>query len=145
MSLPIRAPARTRSGAGRTLAPLLALLAVALLLTACGSDDSYSLEELGEPIEVEAGKTFEIVLDSNATTGYAWQLAGPPAGGTVSLAGDDYEADEDAAARDGDGGEQTLRFEALEPGEATIQLEYVFMGGESRDPAKEIEAEVVVR
>lgn len=143
--LTIRAPARGSSGAGRIPVPLLALLGAALLATGCGSDDSYSLEELGEPIEVEPGEVFEVVLDSNATTGYEWQLAEPPSGDVVSFDGDDYAADEDATEREGEGGKQTLRFEALAPGEATIPLEYVFTGGEDRDPAKEIEVEVVVR
>jgi inhibitor of cysteine peptidase len=122
-----------------------------LLAGGCGlgdqQDDPTRVTELSEPIEVEAGGAFEIVLESNPTTGYEWILARRPPAEVVSFEGSSYEPEPGAEEREGAGGEQALRFSAGEPGRARIELEYVFTGGgdEDRPPASRVAAEVSVR
>jgi predicted secreted protein len=127
------------------LRPLSAssLCALAIAVGGCGSDDPDTYEP-GEPISAEVGESFEIVLDSNATTGYEWQLAGRPPGDVVSFDGSAYELDPGSEDREGGGGAQTLTFTAVGEGETTIDLEYVFTGGEQREPATTASSEVIV-
>jgi predicted secreted protein len=125
----------------RGLAHAAAGLAL-ILVAGCGDGvDDY---EAGEPIEAEVGESFEIKLDSNATTGYEWQLAGRPDPDVVSFEESTYELDEGSEDTDGGGGEQTLRFDAVGEGETTIRFEYVFTGGEERDPASLTASDVTV-
>lgn len=118
----------------------------AILLIGCGSADTRAFHSLEEPIEVEAGESFEIALDANSSTGYEWRLAEKPARGIVRYEGSDYVADPGSEDYAGGGGEQILRFRAVSEGETTISLEYVFTGGEQgREAAERMSGSVIVR
>jgi len=118
----------------------LASLAVAsaLLLAACGGDEEGGVETFEDPsaIEVDAGQEFAIVLDSNPTTGYAWEMAKDPDPKLAEFVGSEYEADPGSEDREGGGGKETLTFRAGEPGEGTLHLEYVFSGGDEQSATK---------
>jgi inhibitor of cysteine peptidase len=122
------------------------LTLVALLVPAgCGDDsgeesstttstaaDSQTFTDPKGPIEVVAESEFEIVLDSNPSTGYSWKLAKPLKGGIVEYVDSKYEPDTGSEDQVGSGGTEALRFRALESGEATIELEYVGPGSDAK-------------
>ena len=112
-----------------------ALLAAALLLAGCGGSSTERFEDPSS-IEVDAGTEFEVVLDSNPTTGYEWRLAEEPDAAVVEYVGSEYAQDPDSEGLDGAGGQETLTFKAGDAGSTTIELEYVFAGGERRTATK---------
>jgi inhibitor of cysteine peptidase len=95
-------------------------------------------------IEVDAGSEFEVVLDSNPTTGYEWRLAGEPDESVFEYLGSEYEQDPGTEDLDGAGGKETLSFRATGAGKATIELEYVFSGGD-REKATERDIALTVK
>ncbi len=83
-------------------------------------DASYS----GKQIEVAAGKTFTITLDSNITTGFSWQLVGNTDEAVVELVNSEYQPSQATQGLMGAGGQEVWTFKALKSGESIISLEY---------------------
>lgn len=84
-------------------------------------------EDPAETIEVEEGYRFSVVLESDPTAGYQWELAEPPDRNTLSLASVTFEAKGGSAEGKGTGGapgEEVWTFEALHPGEAELIFAY---------------------
>ena len=77
-----------------------------------------ALTDPAQPIEVQAGETFHIVVDSNPSTGYHWELVGELSG--VELVSRDYTADEPVAP--GSGGVDVWTFNAVSAGSVQITL-----------------------
>jgi inhibitor of cysteine peptidase len=77
----------------------------------------------GSTIEVTAGQTFALLLDSNVTTGYQWQLAQTPDAKIVTLVGSEYIAPETSIP--GRGGQEKWTFRAQASGSATLNFKYV--------------------
>jgi inhibitor of cysteine peptidase len=112
-------------------APLLRcalILGVAtLLLVGCSinrdndEDRVLTNEEDGQMVEVNQGDRIRIELESNPTTGYEWAVDSTDE--TILVyEGSAYEAGD--GNRVGQGGIQTLTFQAAEPGQAEIHLKY---------------------
>jgi len=99
------------------------LLAIALVVG--GGLGAYSMtaaegvEEQANTLEVAVNETFEITLDSNPTTGYAWQALYEE--GSLELVDRTFAPYSDLI---GAGGTETLIFRALEEGETTVTLDY---------------------
>jgi predicted secreted protein len=74
------------------------------------------------PITASAGEQFVVALDSNATTGYTWQLDDPGDTSVVQLVGSEYVAP--GAQAPGAGGKELWTFEAAAPGTTTLVLSY---------------------
>lgn len=100
-----------------------------LLLIGCASQSSTPNSAAGTrpaitdpltPIEVQAGDTFNIVIDANPSTGYHWELVGELDGNVVEFTSRDYTADEPVLA--GSGGVDVWTFKAVSAGETTIML-----------------------
>ena len=75
-----------------------------------------------EPIDVAAGRTFSIRLASNPTTGYGWQLAGPPDPRVVRCLSNTYEPPDSRLC--GAGGHACWSFQALKAGRTTATLHH---------------------
>jgi inhibitor of cysteine peptidase len=73
-------------------------------------------------IDVRIGETFTIVLDSNPTTGYSWQLKSKPAPSIVFV-GSAYRTNQPVLP--GTGGREIWTFKAVTAGDAGISLQYV--------------------
>jgi predicted secreted protein len=58
-----------------------------------------ALTDPAQPIEVQAGETFHIVIDSNPSTGYHWEIVGELSG--VEFVSRDYTTDEPVAPGSG--------------------------------------------
>jgi len=101
------------------------LLVLSLLLAACGSQAATLTEaDDGTRIELSPGQILTITLPSNPTTGYSWQVAqiDPK---TLKQQGEaEYQQSSGSKDLVGAGGTETFRFEALQPGETTLQLAY---------------------
>ena len=105
----------------------LALLITALFLTACASKPptptpvpTLAVSDAGKTIEVTAGNEFKIIVDSNPSTGYHWELVEALDTKVVDFVKKDYVANEPVMP--GSGGRDVWRFKANAPGQATITL-----------------------
>jgi inhibitor of cysteine peptidase len=84
------------------------------------ADDRFT--DASKVIDVRVGDTFTIVLDSNPTTGYSWQLKSVPAS-SIAFIGSAYRIDHPILP--GTGGREIWTFKAVSTGYAGILLEYV--------------------
>jgi inhibitor of cysteine peptidase len=101
------------------------IIAAALALTLCGcggASKEYSDPDV--PIVVEEGQEFVIVLESNPTTGYQWQLAQPLDEEILSLVKAEFEEREEDGPL-GAPGEERWTFKAEGRGTTTIDFSYV--------------------
>ena len=103
----------------------LLIIPVILLLTGCTCTPVYTPEitEDSAIITTKVGEEFTITLDSNPTTGYQWKLSDNFTEGVVRLVKSEYVAPETEMV--GAGGQEVWTFKAIEPGETTIDMEYV--------------------
>ncbi|HJR81286.1 MAG TPA: protease inhibitor I42 family protein [Anaerolineales bacterium] len=116
------------------------LLIAAILLTGCAAFSftptptlptiptdvtPNSLPEPTDPtqlITVGAGETFDIVLPSNSSTGYRWNLVGELDETVVQFVSQNYMAQEPVIP--GSGGVDVWTFRAVNTGDTTIELGY---------------------
>jgi inhibitor of cysteine peptidase len=73
-------------------------------------------------ITVTAGETFELVVPSNPSTGYHWNIVPELDANIAEFVGQDYIAEEPVAP--GSGGMDVWTFRAVNPGDTTIVLGY---------------------
>ena len=124
------------------------LFASALTLAACGGNPTESavqplnISEPGKSIEVSAGNEFKIIIESNPSTGYHWDLVGALDESIVQFVSRDYRADEPVMP--GSGGKDVWVFQAVAAGETTITLGH-FPPGVDGSPAQEVTFTVVVK
>lgn len=92
-------------------------LVLATLLVGCtASAETGAPTDPNVPIEVNAGESFTIVIESNPTTGYHWETVGDLNG--VEFVSRDYKADEPVLT--GSGGVDIWTFKAVSAGETTL-------------------------
>ena len=104
------------------------LLALVVLLAACAAPTPASeepaqssmpaLTDPTQPILVNAGETFFIVVESNPSTGYHWEIVGDLNG--VELVSREYTAGEPVIP--GSGGVEVWIFKAVSSGETLVTL-----------------------
>ncbi len=104
------------------------VLAAALTLAACAPSTpagptpipTLAVSDPGKTIEVTAGNEFKIVIDSNPTTGFHWELVEALNTKVVDYVWKDYIPDQPVMP--GSGGKDSWRFKAIAPGQTTITL-----------------------
>ena len=127
------------------------VMLVATLLTGCASSSSTStptlpptaetpttLPEPTDPtqlITVRAGDIFNLVLPSNPSTGYRWEILRELDENIVELVEQNYVAEEPVMP--GSGGMDVWTFRALSAAETTIVLGYYPPGNET-DPEETV-------
>ena len=112
-------------------------------LGACGGDDtSPDATPDGTEFDVGAGDQFTVVLESNVTTGFSWQLEQPLDESVLALVDDDYVAPGTDAV--GAPGKQELTFEAVGSGTTSIELWYIRPFDSPPGPADEASFPVTV-
>jgi len=123
------------------------LLIALALLAACGgkatSTPAFSISDAGKTIEVAAGNEFKIVIESNPSTGYHWEMIGELEESLLQFVSSEYRADEPVAP--GSGGKEVWTFKALAPGEAAIVLGYYPPSNDAVEPAQTVTFTVVVK
>jgi inhibitor of cysteine peptidase len=82
-------------------------------------------------IMVEAGETFDLVVPSNPSTGYHWDVLPGLDTNLIEFAAQNYFAEQPVIP--GSGGMEVWTFRALNPGETTITLGY-FPPGDATEP-----------
>lgn len=85
-------------------------------------------------IKVEVEQEFDIVLKSNATTGYKWKLAKPLDKKILELVESEYKAPDDSVP--GKGGEEVWTFRGVGKGKTLISLKYVRPWEKKKAPEK---------
>jgi predicted secreted protein len=93
-------------------------------------------------LTVEPDSTWSILLSSNRTTGYSWQLAPLPNSASVENVGHKYEAGATQLA--GAGGAERWTFRAKGQGESTLSFTYA-RPWEKTNPAKTLSIHVRTR
>lgn len=86
----------------------------------------------GGAIKVKLGRQFQLKLESNATTGFEWQLASPLASSKIKLV--DHEYVTPKRGRIGTGGTEIWTFKAVGTGLTGIELKYVRPWEKDRPP-----------
>ena len=105
----------------------------------CFADES----KIPKVIKAQAGHNVTIVLKSNPTTGYQWQVAKPLDESILKLISSEYLADK--AELVGSGGKQVWRFKALKPGETSIFFKYVRPWEKNTPPQNEESYLVIIQ
>ena len=119
----------------RTMVGLLLLV----LVGACSTADTLTLDDDGGHIELKSGAEFELVLPGNPSTGYEWIVIQAPS--ILEEVGDpEFLPESDLI---GAGGEFHFRFVATEPGTAQLRLVYE-RPFEEVEPIDAFEIEVTV-
>lgn len=87
----------------------------------------YATTDMNE-INIEEGESFEIMLDSNPTTGFAWEIAEELDDSILeevdNVYGSNNTDNNDNKPVIGVGGKEVWTFKALKKGEATIKMKY---------------------
>ena len=108
------------------LMSLCAISAISLCLVACSSAPSQvSVDALysGQEVEIAVGGSLTVTLESNASTGFQWELVSISDETVLEKVADTYEAPEDTGMV-GAPGKEIWTFTALEKGTTTISMEY---------------------
>lgn len=100
-----------------------------------------ALTDPAQPIEVQAGDVFHIVVDSNPSTGYTWKIVGELSG--VESVSSEYTADEPVIP--GSGGVDVWTFNAVSAGQTQITLGSFPPGADVTEPAQTVTFNVVVK
>ena len=123
------------------------LLVVTVLLTGCAASSSTPTPTTGpqntlpEPtdntqrITVQAGETFELVVPSNPSTGYHWEIIPELDEAIVQFVSQDYIAEQPVMP--GSGGMDVWMFRAVNAGDATIVLGH-YPPGSDTDPDENV-------
>ncbi len=105
--------------------------------------EAYRVTDPACPLVVSPGAKFAIVVASNRTTGFSWQIAQPINEKIVKLVGTEYVPSE--SDLDGAGGKEVWTFTAVTAGQTTISLKYVRPWEKGKTPQREATYTVIVR
>lgn len=104
--------------------PVLFVISI-LILAGCVGQDAPPELQISDParqLDATAGQEFKIILDSNPTTGYHWEVMGELDEGVVQFVSKNYKTD--GMQLTGSGGLDVWVFKAVAVGETTIALGY---------------------
>jgi predicted secreted protein len=115
---------------------LYVLFVLVFLLSACsGGKADLKPTDPETAIQAQAGREFTIVLESNPTTGYHWDIVGELDGAVVEFVSQEYQSTS-APGLVGGGGLDVWTFKAVGAGEATITLGHFPPSNDPVDPAE---------
>lgn len=96
-------------------------------------------------IALSVGDHLIVTLDSNATTGYSWNLSAISEASVIQYVSDEYVTPEQTDPPPvGQGGQEVWTFEALSAGTATISMRYIQPWMPDADPAETFSITAVV-
>lgn len=107
--------------------PILILIITSFLLTACitpaptadpASSTMPALTDPSQPITVSAGETFMIVVESNPSTGYHWEIVGDMT--NIEFVSREFTGSEPVIP--GSGGVEVWTFKATAAGDTSFVL-----------------------
>ncbi len=104
---------------------LICVLAQVLVLSGCGDDVSplsFTAADSGSEVRIGSGDQFQVVLESNPSTGYSWEVTGEPDPSILELVSHGLEAaDTDLV---GAAGTEVFVFKGVGFGAGVLRLEY---------------------
>ena len=100
-----------------------------------------ALTDPAQLIEVQTGETFNIVVDSNPSTGYHWEIVGEFSG--VEFVSTEYTADEPVMP--GSGGVDVWTFKAASAGQTQITLGSYPPDPNATEPEQTVTFNIVVK
>ena len=104
---------------------ILFLLTAAYIFSGCTiAGKTYTESNNGNNLNLKINDVITIKLESNATTGYKWNLSEENNSGIIAIVSSDYTEKENKDNLVGSGGFETLIFKAVSRGSATIILTY---------------------
>ena len=131
---------------------ILAFLTIAMLLSACslaGATEEptvvpqLNISDPAKILEASAGNEFKIIIDSNPTTGYHWEIIGEVDADVVEFVSRDFRGDEPVAV--GSGGVDVWVFKAVAAGETHITLGYYPPSNDPVEPQQIVTFTVTVK
>jgi inhibitor of cysteine peptidase len=127
---------------------LLGLCAAVLLLgalSACAAASPVAItdKDAGKSITLAVGQELTLSLESNVTTGFAWEVAGLNTAVLEQVGEPEYKAPQSGLV--GAGGVQLFRFKAKAAGQAELKLNYRRAWEKDVPPAKTFTVTVVVK
>ncbi len=130
-------------------APLVTALLAGALVAGCGGDDAssgpvdISAADNGGVVSASAGERVVLTLESNASTGYRWNLSEEPDPEVLAFVSSAYVEPEDSELV-GASGTEVWEWDAVAEGSTVLRLEYA-RPFEPDDVADEFEVTVEVR
>jgi len=126
-------------------------LSLLLLLSACahktGSADEpakLQISNPGQQLETSVGNEFKIIIDSNPSSGYHWELASELDANIVEFVERSYRASGNSAGP-GSGGVDVWVFKGIDTGDTTIALGYYPPSNNPTEPQQTITFNVTVK
>jgi inhibitor of cysteine peptidase len=112
---------------------LILLAAVITGISGCVPQAAPALgaQDEGSEITLHQGQTLTIKLEANPTTGYSWEFVEPQDAILQQVGEPEFEPESDLL---GAPSTQTLRFEAVQPGQMELKLVYRRPWEEGVDP-----------
>jgi predicted secreted protein len=110
---------------------LCILALIAILLAACAPRPTNPQAV----IQAGPGSQFKLVIDSNPSTGYHWEIVGELDAGVVEFIGREYQRTSPSGLVGG-GGVDIWTFQAVGPGETTITLGSFPPSNDTTEPAR---------
>ena len=124
------------------LSILFLSFACSSLTPAVGPASEVAVTDPATPIEVKRGEVFTIVIESNPSTGYHWEIVGMLNENVVLFNSREYTASEPVMP--GSGGVEVWTFSAVSAGETQITLGN-YPPGVGGEPDQTVVFEVIVR
>ena len=125
---------------------VLAIAAIAGVACTAAADNSgpkvFNVTESGQQITLSPGDSLVVTLDSNATTGFSWSIAGISDEDVIDDVSNEYQASDSGLM--GAGGQEIWTFEAAEKGTSTIEMQYIRPWEPGVEPAGTFNVTVVV-
>jgi len=104
--------------AGLVFIALLAIAACSSTPNQVSVDGSFSNKQ----VEIAVNGSLTVILDSNATTGYSWELTDISDNSVLEKTANTYEAPTSGLV--GASGKEVWDFKALKQGKTTLSMEY---------------------
>jgi predicted secreted protein len=123
---------------------LTSALLMFVLLAGCSQRGAIVVTEQdsGNTIELRSGDILELVLDSNPTTGFTWEIEPIDTGVLLQIGEPEFKPDTELL---GSGGKFTCRFEAASSGQTLLRLVYGRPFEQGLPQARTFQANIVVR
>ena len=102
-----------------------------------------NISDPAKNLEATAGNEFKIIIDSNPTTGYHWEIIGELDEAVLEFISQEYRADEPMLT--GSGGVDVFTFKALKAGETLITLGYYPPSNDPVEPDQIVTFNVTVK
>lgn len=93
----------------------------------------------GKTVAVAVGKSLNIVLKGNATTGFQWQVDKIDGNGVQQVGKMDYAPDKNPGKMVGVGGKYVYHFKVVKPGKTKISMSYARPWEKDTPPAQKYE------